>query len=91
MFTKGQKKGTVCFSVKPPDSAKKVDLAGNFTGWQLTPMRRQKDGQYACAVPLKPGTYEYKFVLDGQWCVDPDNNSYALNPYGTLNSVATVA
>jgi len=91
MFTKGPRKGTTRFSVRPPDGAKKAELAGDFSKWKPVPMRKQKNGNYVCVVPLKPGTYEYKFMLDGQWCVDADNNNYALNPYGTLNSVATVA
>lgn len=91
MFTKGQKKDAIRFTVRPPNGAMKVQVAGDFSKWQPVPMRKQKNGDYACIVPLKPGTYEYKFMLDGQWCVDPDNGNYALNPYGTLNSVATVA
>ncbi|MHC4984021.1 MAG: isoamylase early set domain-containing protein [Planctomycetota bacterium] len=90
MFAKGRKKGTVRFSVRPPSGEKKVELAGDFNGWRPARMRRQKDGNYVCLVSLRPGTYEYKFVLGGQWSVDGDNGNYALNPYGTLNSVATV-
>jgi hypothetical protein len=54
-------------------------------------MRKQKDGSYSTTVPLAVGSHEYKFILDGQWVVDPDNNAWALNPYGTLNSVVQVS
>jgi len=91
MITKGQKKGTVKFSVRPPNGATKVELAGDFNGWKPQPMRKQKNGHFTCVVPVAPGAHEYKFVLDGQWSVDPDNSSYSLNPYGTLNSVTTVS
>ncbi len=90
MFIKGTKKGTVKFSVKPSNGVKKVELAGDFSQWKPVPLRKQKDGAFAATVPLVDGNYEYKFIVDGQWVVDPDNNAWALNAFGTLNSVAQV-
>jgi 1,4-alpha-glucan branching enzyme len=90
MFAKRTQKGAVRFSIKPENSAKKVMLVGDFNGWKPVEMKKQKDGQFAAIVTLPPGTYEYKFIVDGQWRVDPDNSAWALNPYGTLNSVAQV-
>jgi 1,4-alpha-glucan branching enzyme len=90
MFAKGMKKGTVRFSIQPENSAKKVLLVGDFNGWKPAEMKKQKDGHFAALVGLPPGTYEYKFIVDGQWRVDPDNSAWALNPHGTLNSVAQV-
>jgi 5'-AMP-activated protein kinase regulatory beta subunit len=90
MIEKGSKKGTVRFSINPGGGVKKVQLAGDFTEWKPTALAKQKDGAFAAVVKLAPGTHEYKFIVDGQWRVDPDNGAWALNPYGTLNSVATV-
>jgi 1,4-alpha-glucan branching enzyme len=90
MFSKGQKQGTFKFSVKA-NGSKKVAVAGDFTKWQPVEMRKQKDGSYSATVPLAAGSHEYKFILDGQWVVDPDNNAWSLNPYGTLNSVVQVS
>ena len=90
MVGKGSKKGTVRFSFQVENTAKKVHLVGDFNDWKPVSMKKQKDGRYAITVPLNPGTHEYKFVVDGQWRVDPDNGAWALNPYGTLNSVAVV-
>ncbi len=90
MIARGSKKGTYRFSVNPGGGAKKVQLVGDFTDWKPTAMTRQKDGSFAALVKLKAGTYEYKFIVDGQWRVDPDNGAWALNPFGTLNSVATL-
>ena len=39
---------------------------------------------------LAPGTYQYKFVIDGVWCADPENLDCVQNDLGTLNSVVTV-
>lgn len=90
MYTKARKKGTVRFVIKPGGGAKKVDLAGCFSGWKPVPMQRQKDGTFAKVVSLPAGTYEYKFIVDGQWRGDPDHSNWAMNPFGTLNSVAQV-
>ena len=39
---------------------------------------------------LEPGTYEYKFVVDGEWKLDSNNPNFAPNDLGTLNSVLVV-
>jgi hypothetical protein len=41
-------------------------------------------------VKLAPGTYQYKFVIDGTWCADPECADFVQNEHGTLNSVITV-
>jgi len=33
---------------------------------QVTP------GQWRCAMPLSPGWYEYLFIVDGAWVMDPE-------------------
>ena len=91
MFAQGQKKGTTRFILKPDNGAKKVQVAGDFTNWRPVEMQKQKTGTYAATVPVPAGNHEYKFIVDGQWIVDPDNNAWALNPYGTLNSVAQIS
>jgi len=90
MIGKGRKKGTVRFAIRPEDGAKRAFLAGSFSDWQPIRMRKQKDGSFVLIVPVPAGTYEYKFILDDRWVVDPDNNAWAMNPYGTLNSVVSV-
>jgi hypothetical protein len=32
-------------------------------------------------------TFEYKFLVDGEWTTDPDHGSWTLSPIGTLNSL----
>lgn len=88
MLSKGQKKGTIKFALKPAGTPKQVSVAGDFSDWKPVAMKKQKDGSYSVTVAVPPGGHEYKFVIDGQWIVDPDNSRWALNPYGTLNSVA---
>jgi 1,4-alpha-glucan branching enzyme len=87
MIGKGRKKGTIRFAIRPNGGIRKVALAGSFNDWQPVRMRQQKDGSFVAVVPVPPGTHEYKFILDDQWILDPDNNAWAMNSYGTMNSV----
>lgn len=90
MFSKGKKKGTIRFAVKPETSVKKVMLAGTFTNWEPVTMRKQKDGSYVRNLELPAGQHEYKFITDGQWRHDTDNNDTVYNEHGSLNSIAKV-
>jgi hypothetical protein len=36
---------------------------------------------------LDPGKCLYKFIVDGKWILDPDNENWEENEYGTGNSV----
>lgn len=71
----------------------KVALAGSFNDWDpaAAPMKDPDgSGCYRCSVSLKPGYYEYKFVVDDEWNLDEENPNFAANDFGTLNSVLTV-
>ena len=75
------------------EAGKVVYLAGCFNQWNPTGKKmtdKKKDGVYSTAINLAPGTYEYKFVIDGVWCADPENTDVVKNDCGTLNSVITV-
>jgi 1,4-alpha-glucan branching enzyme len=54
---------------------KAVFLAGQFKDWSpiATPMRRDGTDRWVANVPLSPGKYEYKFVVNGQWEQDTSN------------------
>lgn len=67
--------------------AKKVYLAGTFNNWNSRDCRMQKRGDtWEAAVYLQEGTYGYKFVVDGQWIVDPANPDLRKDAYGNENS-----
>ena len=74
-------------------SAGAVFLAGDFNGWNAADLALSKDsdGVWTVAVPLEPGTYEYKFVVDGNWLEDPDNPQTKSDPFGGSNSLITIA
>ena len=83
---------SVTFTVHA-DKGKAVYLAGVFNEWSLTAKKmayKARSGVYAATVKLAPGTYEYKFVIDGTWCADPENANSVPNDQGTFNSVIVV-
>ncbi|MCL4789015.1 MAG: glycogen-binding domain-containing protein [Verrucomicrobia bacterium] len=80
------------FTLHAPE-AQAVLLAADFTNWQqrAQPMQRQSDGWWTVTVTLPPGTYHYRFLVDGQWRDDPKCTQRAPNPYGSQNMVRTVS
>ena len=83
---------SVTFTVHA-DKGKAVYLAGVFNQWSLTAKKmayKAKSGIYTATVKLAPGSYEYKFVIDGTWCADPENANSVPNDQGTFNSVRIV-
>ena len=83
---------SVTFTVRA-DIGKSVYLAGCFNKWNPTGKQmldKKQTGVYSTTVKLAPGTYQYKFVIDGTWCADPECADFVQNEHGTLNSVITV-
>jgi hypothetical protein len=66
--------GRIVFSVEAPPEAD-VHLIGEFNGWDglATPMQHVGAGIWEAALPLEPGEYQYKFVIDGRKVLDPSN------------------
>ena len=83
---------SVVFTVHA-EKGKTVCLAGDFNNWSPTAKKmafKARAGVYSASVKLAPGTYQYKFVIDGAWCADPQNVNAVPNDHGTFNSVVTV-
>ena len=79
------------FKIKAPD-ATNAYLAGEFNEWSETalPMTKQADGEWTASIALKTGSYQYKFIVDGQWTPDPKNPEHTDDGYGGSNSVIQV-
>ena len=73
--------------------AQTVVLVGEFTDWEThaIPLSRSKNGEWKKVVLLAPGRYEYKFIVDGQWVLDPSCPEHVTNSFGTENCVKTVS
>ena len=75
------------------DKGKAVYVAGEFNKWDPTAKKmayKARAGVYSATVKLAPGRYEYKFVMDGIWCADPENVNSVKNDQGTFNSFIVV-
>lgn len=84
-------KKKVVFQFKPEVSANEVAVAGSFNDWLPVAMKANKKGVWEKSVQLAPGSYEYRFVLDGHWICDPACDELVSNPFGGHNSLLTVA
>jgi hypothetical protein len=71
--------------------AKFVNIAGDFNAWEMTTLAlRKTDSLWKIMLELKPGTYQYKFLVDGEWVNDPNNVRTTPNQFGSLNNVLEV-
>lgn len=79
------------FHLQAP-AACSVKLAADFTDWEKHPLDliKSEDGVWFTLVPLSPGQYAYRFIVDGQWRDDPHPARRAPNPFGTVNAVVVV-
>lgn len=76
------------FRLEQHSDAKKVVLSGSFNGWNKEDYRMiEREGTWLFPMYLKPGKYTYKFVVDQKWIIDPANELWEENEYGTGNSV----
>src|SRR5208283_5280432 len=78
----------VLFSCFAP-GARAVHLAGDFNRWnpEKEPLFNLSGrGLWQKSVPLQPGKYQYKYVIDGNWVLDPANPKTIPGPAGP-NSV----
>jgi cyclomaltodextrinase len=76
-------------SVKPA----RVTVTGSFNSWNKfsDELRDPKGmGTYELAVPLDPGSYLYKFVVDGKEIIDPANPERSPTGFDDFNSILRV-
>jgi 1,4-alpha-glucan branching enzyme len=77
------------------DSAKSVTLAGDFNEWDATRDHfvKQSNGLWRAEIELpSPGSYQYKFVIDGGvWIDDPSNGMKVADNYNGFNSPLHIA
>lgn len=85
-------KKRTAFALVAPE-AKTVSLAGDFNQWRTDthPMRKGKNGKWSKSIYLAPGTYEYKYCVDGRWTIDEANANIRPNCFGTRNNMVVIA
>jgi predicted esterase len=77
------------FSYYSP-GAKEIFLVGDFNGWKRkeTPLVKGRDDVWRAVLELKPNrSYDYKYIVDGNWVNDPNNRDLNPDVAGGANSV----
>jgi predicted esterase len=80
------------FSYYSP-GAKEIFLAGDFNGWKRreTSLIKGRDNVWRIVLELKPNrSYDYKYIVDGNWVNDPNNKDLNPDVAGGANSVIFV-
>ena len=80
------------FALEAPEH-KPVQIAGDFNDWVPEALDfRKTQGQevWHKEIPLKPGAYAYKYIIDGHWISDPANNEYVDDHCGGMNSIINI-
>jgi Glycogen recognition site of AMP-activated protein kinase/Domain of unknown function (DUF3471) len=84
-------KGNTTFRLRGHADAQVVALAGSFNDWNQSQLLFGREGDgWACRLDLDPGVYTYKFVVDGNWLLDPSNPSTQEDEAGNVNNVLEV-
>jgi len=88
---KTRKTKKVNFTYPAPD-AMRVFIAGDFNGWDpaKNPMMKNKNGMWKTTLGLLPGTYQYRFFVDGTWQNSPTCTSLVKKEVGTFNCLLEV-
>jgi hypothetical protein len=78
----------VTFFLRNTKNANRVMLAGSFNDWKPDALSMTRtDSGWIANVKLGPGKYWYKFIVDGNWTVDTDNELRENDGRGNINSV----
>ena len=83
----------VTFTVKAPD-AEKVFVCGDFNDWSQVEneLKKLKNGNFKGTIDVqKDNTYEFKYLVDGNWVNEEQADSYKWNEFAAAeNSVLEV-
>jgi 1,4-alpha-glucan branching enzyme len=77
---------SIQFSYYAPD-ARQVCLAGDFNNWDINScnLTKTNTGEWTASLQLKPGVYDYRFFVDGEWREDPKSSERVPNAFGSQN------
>ncbi|BEU04384.1 hypothetical protein OAG1_31840 [Agarivorans sp. OAG1] len=72
--------------------AEQVYLAGEMSDWRpdVFQMKANDDGSWSITLYLAPGAWQYKFVIDGNWIADENNERAVDDSRGGFNSVLVI-
>ena len=76
-------------TLNAPDAAK-VFVVGDFSLWIPVPMDRGDDGRWTVTLGVEPGSYEFGFLVDGEWFVPPGAEGVVIDEWGQPNATLVV-
>ncbi len=82
----------IVFTLEAPEE-ERVQIAGDFNGWMPENLRlthSQGRPMWQKIKRLKPGAYQYKYLIDNQWVADPGNDNTVDDLFGGVNSIIRV-
>ncbi|MCB9800299.1 MAG: AAA family ATPase [Candidatus Omnitrophica bacterium] len=78
--------GGILFQAMSP-RAHTVEIAGDFNQWVPEELvRRDSGGLWQIVLPMIQGNYRYKFIVDGEWQMDPYQPFQKRNDFGSFDS-----
>lgn len=84
-------KGNLTFTLDGYTDANEVVLSGTFNLWNEKAFKMQKtENGWKLSLNIRPGVYEYKFIVDKEWIHDPLNPIMIQNEHGTYNSIVDI-
>ena len=67
-----------------------VKVAGTWNNWRPRNLiYNEEEDTWQLSLSLRPGTYQYKYIVDGEWLHDP-SKSWRDDGTGNINNVITV-
>ena len=70
-----------------------ISVVGQFNDWDAdsTALKEVSPGVWTVSIALRPGVYEYQFILNGKQRVTDPTMPQTSNDFGSPNSVVTVS
>lgn len=76
------------FTLKGYANVRAVYVAGTFNNWNPAIFKMKREGEeWVYDVHLSNGKHLYKFIVDGNWILDPSNKLWENNEHNTGNSI----
>jgi Glycogen recognition site of AMP-activated protein kinase len=71
--------------------ASRVDVVGDWTGWQPIPLRRGPSGRWILRADLTPGVHRFNLVVDGERWIVPEGSAAVDDGFGGKTSLLIVS
>ncbi|MFH1691056.1 MAG: AAA family ATPase [Candidatus Omnitrophota bacterium] len=73
----------------PASVGKEIFVVGDFNNWVADENAKleRENGCWKKDLAIKPGSYRYRFIIDGKWQEDPANPNLEKNPFGEFDSL----